>query len=113
MPSYKAPVEDFMFLFHELLEIDKRTDLPGFEDLTPDMTGAILEGGAKFCEEVLQPLNQSGDEEGCTLENGVVRTPKGFKEAWDQYCEGGWNRLGAPEELGGANLPSVMTCAFT
>lgn len=112
MPSYKAPVEDFKFLFHELLEIEKRTDLPGFEDLTPDMTGAILEGGAKFCEEVMQPLNQIGDEQGCVLENGVVRTPEGFKEAFQQFCEGGWNRLGAPEELGGANLPSIITFAF-
>jgi len=113
MPSYKAPVEDFLFLFHELLEIEKRTDLPGFADLTPDMTGAILEGGAKFCEEVLQPLNQSGDEEGCYLENGVVRTPKGFKEAFKAYADGGWNKLGVAEELGGANLPSVITFAFS
>ncbi len=113
MPSYKAPVEDFLFLFHELLEIEKRTDLPGFAELTPDMTGAILEGGAKFCEEVLQPLNQSGDEEGCHLENGVVRTPKGFKEAFRAYADGGWNKLGVAEELGGANLPSVITFAFS
>ena len=113
MPSYKAPVEDFLFLFHELLEIEKRTDLPGFADLTPDMTSAILEGGAKFCEEVLQPLNQSGDEEGCYLENGIVRTPKGFKEAFKAYADGGWNKLGVAEELGGANLPSVITFAFS
>lgn len=113
MPTYKAPVEDFKFLFHELLEIEKRTDLPGFEDLTPDMTGAILEGGAKFCEEVLQPLNQIGDEQGCVLENGVVRTPAGFKEAFEKYCADGWNRLGAPEALGGAGLPSVITFAFS
>lgn len=112
MPSYKAPVEDFLFLFHEFLKIEQRTDLPGFADLTPDMTGAILEGGAKFCEEVLQPLNQIGDEEGCHLENGIVRTPTGFKEAFKAYCEAGWNRLGAPEEVGGANLPSVITFAF-
>jgi alkylation response protein AidB-like acyl-CoA dehydrogenase len=113
MPSYKAPVEDFLFLFHELLEIDKRTDLPSFAELTPDMTSAILEGGAKFCEEVLQPLNQSGDEEGCHLENGVVRTPKGFKEAFKAYADGGWNKLGVAEELGGANLPSIITFAFS
>lgn len=112
MPSYKAPVEDFMFLFHELLEIDKRTDLPGYEELTPDMTQAILEGGAKFCEEVLQPLNQVGDEHGCVLENGVVRTPPGFKEAFEKYCEDGWNRLGAPVDAGGAGLPSIITFAF-
>lgn len=113
MPSYKAPVEDFMFLFHELLEIDKRGEVPGFADLTPDMTQAILEGGAKFCEEVLQPLNQVGDEHGCVLENGVVRTPPGFKEAFQKYCEDGWNRLGAPVDAGGAGLPSVITFAFT
>src|ERR1700734_917444 len=112
MPSYKAPVEDYLFLFHEFLEIEKRADLPGFTDLTPDMTRAVLEGGAKFLEEVLQPLNQVGDQEGCVLENGVVRTPKGFKEAFAQYCEAGWNRLGAPEEVGGAALPSVVTFAF-
>jgi alkylation response protein AidB-like acyl-CoA dehydrogenase len=112
MPTYKAPVEDFMFLFHDLLKIQDRDDLPGFSDLTEDMTRAILEGGAKFCEEVLQPLNQSGDEEGAVFENGVVRVPQGFKEAYDQYCENGWNRLGAPEELGGANMPAVVNFAF-
>jgi alkylation response protein AidB-like acyl-CoA dehydrogenase len=112
MPSYKAPVEDYLFLFHELFEIEKRADLPGFTDLTPDMTGAILEGGAKFFEDVLQPLNQIGDQEGCVLENGVVRTPKGFKEAFAKFCAAGWNRLGAPEEIGGANLPSIVTFAF-
>src|SRR5580658_8699769 len=113
MPSYKAPVEDFLFVFHDLLRIEERTDLPGFADLTPDMTGAMLEGGAKFFEEVLQPVNQSGDEEGCVLENGVVRTPKGFKEAFGKFCEAGWNRLGAPEAAGGANLPFVVGLAFT
>lgn len=112
MPTYKAPVDDFVFLFHDLLKIQEREDLPGFSELTEDMTRAILEGGAKFCEEVLQPLNQSGDEEGCVFENGVVRTPKGFKEAYKQYCENGWNRLGAPEALGGAGLPAVVTFAF-
>ncbi len=107
MPSYKAPVEDFLFLFHELLGIDKRTDVPGFGDLTPDMTAAILEGGAKFCEEVLQPLNQVGDEHGCVLENGVVRTPPGFKEAFEKFCAGGWNRLGAPEDRTAARGPAL------
>src|ERR1700735_5731447 len=101
MPSYTAPVQDFLFLFHELLQIEKRTDLPGFADLTPDMTGAMLEGGAKFFQEVLQPLNQVGDEEGCVLENGVVRTPKGFKEAYDLFREGGWASLGSDPQWGG------------
>ena len=113
MPSYKAPVEDYLFLFHDLLAIETHAELPGFAELTPDMTGAMLEGGAKFFEAVLQPLNQIGDEEGCVLENGVVRAPKGFRQAFQQYCEQGWNRLGAPEELGGANLPAIVTFAFS
>jgi alkylation response protein AidB-like acyl-CoA dehydrogenase len=100
-------------VLHELLEIEKRADLPGFAELTPDVTGAVLEAGAKFMEEVLQPLNQIGDEEGCVLENGVVRAPPGFADAYRQFCEGGWNRLGAPEAAGGANLPSVVTVAVT
>jgi alkylation response protein AidB-like acyl-CoA dehydrogenase len=113
MPSYKAPVEDFLFLFHEFLGIEKQTDLPGFADLTPDMTAAMLEGGAKFVEEVLQPLNQTGDEEGCVLENGVVRAPAGFREAFRQFCDAGWNRLAAPEAAGGADLPPVVALAFS
>jgi len=113
MPSYNAPVEDFMFLFFDLFEIDKKTDLKAFSDLDRALVGDILSGAAKFCEEELQPLNQIGDEEGCRLENGVVRTPTGFKEAYQAYCENGWNRLGAPEAHGGANLPSIITFAVT
>jgi len=113
MPSYKAPVEDFLFLFHDFLKIQERGDLPGFADMTRDMTSAVLEGGAQFCEEVLQPLNQPGDEEGCHFENGTVRVPKGFRQAWRQFCEAGWNRLSAPEEAGGAGLPRVISYAIT
>lgn len=112
MPGYKAPTEDFRFLLFDLLKISERTDLPGFEDLSEDLVMAVLEGGAKICEEVLQPLNQIGDEQGCHLENGVVRTPEGFKEAYKQFCEGGWNALGASPELGGAGMPSVVTAAM-
>lgn len=112
MPSYKAPTEDFRFLLYDVLKIDTRDDLPGFADLTEDLVMAVLEGGAKICEEVLQPLNQIGDEQGCHLENGVVRTPEGFKEAYKEYCEGGWNALGASPELGGAGMPSVVTAAM-
>lgn len=112
MPTYKAPVDDFRFLLWELHKIDQYKEWPGFEELDPELTDAILGEGAKFCEEVLQPLNQVGDEHGCTFENGVVRTPPGFKEAYDQYCANGWNRLGASEEMGGAGLPSIITFAF-
>jgi hypothetical protein len=113
MPSYKAPIDDFKFLFFDWLELNKKSDLPGFEQLDEDLVSDILKGAAKFNEEVLQPLNQVGDEHGCVFENGVVRTPPGFKEAYDAYCEAGWNRLGAPEALGGMALPPVLTFAIS
>ena len=111
MPSYTAPVADFEFLMFDVLEIDKHTDLAGYADLDRATVHDVLEGAGKFMSQVLQPLNQSGDEEGCHFENGVVRTPKGFKEAWNAYCESGWNRLGVPEEYGGAGLPIILTFA--
>ncbi|TNE38628.1 MAG: acyl-CoA dehydrogenase [Alphaproteobacteria bacterium] len=113
MPIYKAPVEDYMFLLYELFNVQSEDDIPGYADLSPDLVGAVLEGGAKIAEEVLFPLNQIGDEEGCHLENGVVRTPKGFKEALKEFNDGGWNRLGASEEMGGAGLPGVVSFAVT
>ncbi len=111
MPIYRAPVDDYRFVINELLELEKQRDLPHFADLTPDLVDDILTNAAKFCEEVLQPINQSGDEEGCRFENGVVRTPKGFKEAYEAYRESGWGGLGAPVELGGAGLPMLITMA--
>src|ERR1700735_5251068 len=113
MPIYRAPVDDFRFLFTEVLELEKYRDLPGFADLSPELIDDILTNAGKFCEEVLQPLNQSGDEEGCHFENGTVTTPKGFKEAYKAYCEAGWGGLGAPEEFGGAGLPPIITMAVS
>ena len=113
MPIYRAPVEDYRFLFNEVFEIDKHSDLPGFGELSPDLVDDILGGAAKLCEEVLQPLNQSGDEEGCHFGNGAVRTPKGFAEGYKAYCEGGWNGLSAPESAGGAGLPPILTLAVS
>src|SRR5213075_1990526 len=109
MPIYRAPIDDFRFLFHEMLELEKHRDLPGFADLSPDPIDDILSNAGKFCEDVLQPLNQSGDEEGCHFENGVVRTPAGFKEAYKAYGEAGWGGLGAQEDVGGSNLPMILT----
>ena len=109
MTIYRAPVEDFQFLIHEFLEVEKHRDLPSYEDLSPDLIDDILTNAGKFCEEVLHPLNQSGDEEGCHFENGVVRTPKGFKEAYKAYSEAGWGGLGAPAEYGGAGMPTLLT----
>jgi len=112
MPIYRAPVEDYRFLIHEFLEAEKQRDLPGFEDLAPDLIDDILTNAGKICEEVLQPINQSGDEEGCHFENGVVRTPKGFKEAYRAYCEGGWGGLSAPTEFGGSGMPTIINMAL-
>jgi len=111
MPLYRAPLDDFRFLFNEFFEVEKLRDLPQYGDLSTDLLEDILSNAGKFCEEVLQPINQSGDEEGCHFENGVVRTPKGFKEAYKAYSEGGWGALGAPAERGGAGMPISVTMA--
>ena len=109
MPIYRAPLDDFRFLMNELLEVEKQRDLPQFENMTPDLIEDILTNAGKFAEEVLHPINQSGDEEGCHFENGVVRTPKGFREAYKAFTQGGWSGLGAPVEYGGAGLPMFVT----
>src|SRR5579862_2757788 len=111
MPIYRAPVEDFRFLIHEFLEVEKHRDLPQFGEMSAELLDDILTNAGKFCEEVLQPLNQSGDEEGAHFENGVVRTPKGFKEAYKAYCEAGWGALSAPAKFGGAGLPTLIMLA--
>ena len=94
MVSYSAPLDDIRFVLYDLLDYDgKVASLPGYEEAGRDLADAVFEEGAKFCENELLPLNQPGDEEGCTFENGVVRTPKGFKELYEAFCEGGWNGL--------------------
>lgn len=111
MPVYKAPVEDYLFVLHDLLGVQNIEDIAGFSDLSSDLTRPVLEGIGQFCEDIWQPLNQSGDEEGCRLENGAVRTPSGFADAYRKYCEAGWNKLAAPEKFGGAGLPGVIGMA--
>ncbi|WP_165857169.1 acyl-CoA dehydrogenase C-terminal domain-containing protein [Marinobacter sp. JSM 1782161] len=109
MPTYKAPVRDIKFLLNEVFDYPKHyASLKAGEQATPDIVDAILTECAKFCEEVLSPLYQSGDAEGCKLENGEVTTPSGYKEAYQQYVMGGWQGLSAPEELGGQGLPASM-----
>lgn len=109
MPVYKAPVEDTLFLLNDVFNIERYNNLPGFADATPDVVEAVLGEGAKLCEEVLQPLNHSGDQEGCTRNaDGSVTTPKGFKAAHKAYAEGGWIGLAMDPEYGGQGLPYTL-----
>src|SRR3546814_7747477 len=109
MPVYRAPVQDTLFLLNDVLGIERYANLPGFANATPDMVAAVLTEAGKFCEEILFPINQSGDLEGCTRhDDGSVTTPKGFKEAYKAYSEAGWGLLTAPEEFGGQGLPHVI-----
>jgi acyl-CoA dehydrogenase len=109
MPSYRAPTDEVSFLLNDVLGIEKYGNLPGFSDLSPDMLEAILTEGAKLCEEVLQPVNRSGDQQGCTRHvDGRVTTPKGFREAYDAYTGGGWVGLSADPEYGGQGLPYTV-----
>src|SRR5260370_33693378 len=108
MAVYKAPTKDIQFVLNEGLDVSTLAKLPGSGDATPDTIQAIVEEAAKLCENVLFPLNRSGDEEGCTYENGVVRTPKGFKEAYKQFREGGWTAVTCDPEYRGQGLPATV-----
>ena len=109
MHAYKAPLRDMRFLMNEVLDYPAHyAKLPNGGEATPEMVDAILEGAATLCEEVLAPLNASGDKEGCTLQDGVVTTPKGFKEAYAEFVAGGWQGLSFPEKFGGQGLPASL-----
>ena len=112
MAVYKAPIKDIQFVLNEVIDVAKLAKLPGYEDATPDTIHAIVEEAAKLCENVLLPLNRTGDEEGCHYENGVVRTPKGFKEAYKQFAEGGWTGITCDPEFGGQGLPATVGFAL-
>jgi hypothetical protein len=110
MPTYKAPVDDALFLLNDVFHIDRYGNLPGFADATPDLVEAILREAAKLSEDVLTPLNRVGDTEGCTRHtDGTVSTPTGFKDAFKQIVEGGWIGISVPEEFGGQGLPATLT----
>lgn len=109
MPTYKAPLRDMKFLLNEVFDYPGHYQgLASGANATPDIVDAILTECGRFCEEVLSPLYQSGDEEGCRLDNGEVTTPAGYKAAYEQYAQGGWQGLSAPEEFGGQGLPASM-----
>src|SRR5262247_4635092 len=112
MPVYKAPVDEVLFLLNDVFQISRYNNLPGFADASPDLLEPILSEAAKLCEQVVQPLNRIGDREGCTRHaDGSVTTPKGFKEAFKQYVDGGWIGISEPVEFGGQGLPEVLTVA--
>ena len=108
MQTYKAPLRDMRFVLHELHDSATLSRLRGLEDVSPELMDHILEEAAKVAEEVLLPINASGDEDGCVLENGVVRTPKGFKEAYGTFRQGGWTALSADPRYGGQGLPESL-----
>ena len=111
MQTYKAPLRDMRFVLHELYGSAELSETLGFEDLSESLIDTILEEAAKITEGLLFPLNASGDAEGCTYENGVVRTPKGFREAYATFRDGGWPSLAADPKYGGQGLPESLVKA--
>jgi alkylation response protein AidB-like acyl-CoA dehydrogenase len=112
MPIYKAPVDEAMFVLNDVLHVEHYNNLPGFAEATPDLAAAVLGEAAKFCEDVLVPLNRVGDKEGCRRHaDNSVTTPPGFKNAYDKLVAGGWVGASAPVEFGGQGLPMVLTVA--
>ncbi len=110
MPSYEAPTRDLQFVLNEVLDVPN-SDVPGYGDLEPEFTSAVMEEAGKIARDVLAPLNATGDQEGCRFENGVVYTPAGFKDAFQAMKDGGWNGLDLPEQYGGQGLPYIMGTA--
>jgi len=105
MFEYKAPMRDYKFVMQELLDCNGHYQTLGYEEASSDMVDAILSEAAKFTEQVIAPINQIGDQQGCHWENGTVTTPDGFQDAYKQYVDGGWPTLSQAEEFGGQGLP--------
>ena len=113
MSAYTAPLKDMRFVLNELAGMSAVAALPGYQDATPDTVDAILEEASKFASQVLDPLNYSGDQEGAQWKDGAVTTPKGFKEAYKLFCEGGWSALSLDPEWGGQGLPKLVSTPVT
>ncbi|HCQ62155.1 MAG TPA: acyl-CoA dehydrogenase, partial [Acinetobacter nosocomialis] len=115
MPQYKAPLRDMQFVLHELLNAEEHyAKLPDFQgNVSRELVDQYLEAAADFCENELSPLNQVGDREGCTWNDGVVTTPTGFKEAYQKYIELGFPSLSAEEQYGGQGLPNSLGIAIS
>ena len=113
MPTYRAPVDNVLFLLSDVLGFHRHANLPGFADATPETVEAILREGARFAEERLAPLNRTGDVEGCTRhDDGTVTTPAGFRDAWRDYAAGGWIGLAGDPGYGGQGLPYTLAAAM-
>ncbi|MEQ8515617.1 MAG: acyl-CoA dehydrogenase N-terminal domain-containing protein, partial [Chromatocurvus sp.] len=109
MPQYKAPQRDIRFVLNDVLDSDAvYSHLRGYEEATSDLMAAIIGEGAKFAENVLSPLNQAGDEEGCHWSDKGVTTPAGFPEAYRQFVDNGWPALSADPEFGGQGMPNLL-----
>ena len=113
MSAYQAPIDDMRFVMNEIADMAELSGLPGYEDASPDLVDAILEEAGKTASEILAPINRSGDEQGCVIENGVVRTPEGFKDAYRQFIDMGWNGMPFDSDYGGQGLPWLVTTAVT
>ena len=111
MTDYNAPTRDMQFVMQELLDLNAISELPGFEEATPELVDAVLEEAAKFAGGVLAPLNKPGDAAGVRWDDGRITTPDGFPDAYQQYVEAGWNGLPCPEEYGGQGLPEFVATA--
>ena len=112
MPRYTPPVRDISFILQDVLNV-AGSNIPGYEDLDEEFVSAVLNESGKLCEEVLAPLNTIGDVQGCVLENGIVRTPHGFKDAFEEVKSGGWPGLDCDPEFGGQGIPFVLASAVT
>jgi len=114
MPQYHPPIREMQFVLHELLDVEAAyREMPRHAEINRALIDQVLVEGGKFCAEVLHPINRSGDEEGCTyVGDGVVRTPKGFKEAWVQFRDAGWPTLACEPDFGGQGMPAAVGIAF-
>jgi alkylation response protein AidB-like acyl-CoA dehydrogenase len=108
MPAYSAPLDDIRFVLHDVLGTEQLRTLPGYDEVTPDLVDTVLDGMAQVCEEVLFPVNQTGDHVGSVVADGVVTTPPGFKEAYATFCEAGFPALSCDPEFGGQGLPLAL-----
>ena len=112
MSAYHAPLKDMLFVLNELAGLEQISRLPGYEDATPDTVAAILEEAAKFATDVLDPLNATGDREGAQWQEGYqVKTPTGFRDAYHQFAQSGWNGLPVTTDFGGQGLPELVATA--